>query len=401
MSPTIEPLKPCHEFLRRHGIKSTFLRHDYLAIDRTSMVQTKATEGLLENDAYDFVFALIEEEFPQYHVMWSGRTDDYLGVEFYTKKGKILNKFIASELLKVAQSLLAIEFPTDEAMKKYLREHPDADKRNHRVVKTKPQQTHKQESTKTSIKPAKQWDKFLSDRYGDYLEIGAKHKKMVPAKYKEVLDTSVKKYVSSTSIYHRTTTKGLLGILKDQRFKTQIETHTSGALENQEARRVIEKNLFSTPDNEKPAERPIYGYLSKKKGDEAGQYGGIVIKLKDSLRRRTTCTFGDSLDTAAFKNAKNPSKGLLSISCLPQQLDEADSRCIPIYQLAETKTQKDVESGKGTSLGMSGKGSKSYFEAQIHGGVTLNDIEEVRFANKNSRTPELEAMLKKAGIKYN
>ena len=44
---------------------------------------------------------------------------------------------VAAELIKVAESLIAIDFPTDEAMKKYLKEHPDADKRNHRVVKTK------------------------------------------------------------------------------------------------------------------------------------------------------------------------------------------------------------------------------------------------------------------------
>jgi len=47
-------------------------------------------------------------------------------------------KLVASELLKVAQDLVAIDFPTDEAMKKYLDEHPDADKSNHKVVKTNP-----------------------------------------------------------------------------------------------------------------------------------------------------------------------------------------------------------------------------------------------------------------------
>ena len=141
MSPTIEPLKECHEFLRKLGIKSTFLRHDYLVIDRTSMVQAHVTKGLLENDAYDFIFALIEEEFPQYHVMWSGRTDDYLGVEFYPKKGKISRQLIASELLKVAQSLLAFEFDTDGALKEYLHNHPKADKTKHWVKKTEAKPT--------------------------------------------------------------------------------------------------------------------------------------------------------------------------------------------------------------------------------------------------------------------
>jgi len=49
-------------------------------------------------------------------------------------------RLVASELIKVAQSLLAIDFPTDRQMQVYLKEHPGADKRNHRVVKTKPEE---------------------------------------------------------------------------------------------------------------------------------------------------------------------------------------------------------------------------------------------------------------------
>ena len=44
---------------------------------------------------------------------------------------------VASELLKVAQDLIAIDFPSDEALKQYLNDHPKADKRNHKVVKPK------------------------------------------------------------------------------------------------------------------------------------------------------------------------------------------------------------------------------------------------------------------------
>jgi hypothetical protein len=45
---------------------------------------------------------------------------------------------MSRELLKVAKDLLAMEFPTQDAMDKYLKEHPAADRSNHRVVKTKP-----------------------------------------------------------------------------------------------------------------------------------------------------------------------------------------------------------------------------------------------------------------------
>ena len=42
---------------------------------------------------------------------------------------------IASELVKIAKELMAIDFHTQEAMDKYLKEHPEADKVNHKVVK--------------------------------------------------------------------------------------------------------------------------------------------------------------------------------------------------------------------------------------------------------------------------
>lgn len=44
---------------------------------------------------------------------------------------------VAKELLAVARDLMAMDFPTQDAMDKYLKEHPDADKSNHRVLEQK------------------------------------------------------------------------------------------------------------------------------------------------------------------------------------------------------------------------------------------------------------------------
>jgi hypothetical protein len=43
---------------------------------------------------------------------------------------------IASELIRIAKLLVAIDFPTKEAYDRYMKEHPAADKSNHKVVKT-------------------------------------------------------------------------------------------------------------------------------------------------------------------------------------------------------------------------------------------------------------------------
>jgi hypothetical protein len=44
---------------------------------------------------------------------------------------------LAKELLVLAKELLATDFPSKEALDEYLREHPDADRSNHKVVETK------------------------------------------------------------------------------------------------------------------------------------------------------------------------------------------------------------------------------------------------------------------------
>lgn len=47
-----------------------------------------------------------------------------------------MNKNIASRLLFLAKEVLGMEFPTQDALDKYLKDHPDADRSNHKVVKT-------------------------------------------------------------------------------------------------------------------------------------------------------------------------------------------------------------------------------------------------------------------------
>jgi hypothetical protein len=61
---------------------------------------------------------------------------------------------VARELLRVAKELMSMDFPTQDAMDKYMKEHPDADKSNHKVVETKKEEPAKKEETKKE-EPAK------------------------------------------------------------------------------------------------------------------------------------------------------------------------------------------------------------------------------------------------------
>jgi hypothetical protein len=62
------------------------------------------------------------------------------------------NKKIASDLIKVAQKLLAIEFDSQDAFDKYMKEHPDADKSNHSVKKTTPTSTKQTDKHQEAMK---------------------------------------------------------------------------------------------------------------------------------------------------------------------------------------------------------------------------------------------------------
>ena len=55
---------------------------------------------------------------------------------------------VAKELLAIAKDLLAMDFPTQDAYDKYMKEHPDADKSLHTVKETKKDESSKGETTK-------------------------------------------------------------------------------------------------------------------------------------------------------------------------------------------------------------------------------------------------------------
>lgn len=61
-------------------------------------------------------------------------------------------KLVAEELLKVAKTLLSMEFPSQDALDEYLKEHPGADKSHHTVRKSSPTDTALAHTTNSDAK---------------------------------------------------------------------------------------------------------------------------------------------------------------------------------------------------------------------------------------------------------
>jgi hypothetical protein len=147
-------------------------------------------------------------------------------------------------------------------------------------------------------------------------------------------------------------------------FKTQHETGESKGTFNPSLRDTVEQNMFGAPNT-----RPVYGYIAH--GDsEDGQpgpstsawvapYGSIVIELKPSVHERTTVTCGDSLD-----------KGM-SAKIAPVRMGD-------IPKSSHDRGRKEMQR---LSLAMDRSSlvrtTDGYFEAQIHGQLTANDIKRV------------------------
>ena len=78
--------------------------------------------------------------------------------------------FIANELAEIARELMAMEFPTKDAMEKYLKEHPEANKSKHRVVETKKEAPAKKEEA-----PAKKVEDKAPEKKEPTGEEGVEH----------------------------------------------------------------------------------------------------------------------------------------------------------------------------------------------------------------------------------
>jgi hypothetical protein len=155
----------------------------------------------------------------------------------------------------------------------------------------------------------------------------------------------------------------MLDILEgDGRFKTQFEIGGSGGYYDPDLRAGYEAAMFGLHPNVSVEKRTIYGYVfTPGMVDSTGveQYGGIRVVLKDSVRDRTTMTVGDSLGTGAVApvSMNGPDVG-------DKEAYMASSTMANTMHIVVDEGPEELQ-------------DFDYFEAQIHGGVTLADVEEI------------------------
>lgn len=158
----------------------------------------------------------------------------------------------------------------------------------------------------------------------------------------------------------------VLSVLREGRLKNQHEVNDSNGLLRPEYRRDVENYFWGYGFREKGEARPIYGYMHSSEADQTNvtQYGMVQIRLKDEIRERCTVSWGDSLDSYPdVQPLPLDSRNLtaaIATEIVPSYLDPSPSNRAPMdFGWGDTEEQA------------------CYIEIQVHGGVTLDDIEEI------------------------
>jgi hypothetical protein len=138
-------------------------------------------------------------------------------------------------------------------------------------------------------------------------------------------------------------------ILADGRLKSQFETDASRGSLMPAHRQYSEERMWGYPEDLPNEKRPIYGYMHRPGQTDhwTDSYGEVELELKYAVRDRATWTDGDS-----FAQNMVPS---------------------PVNNPSHLSADVDLGSDPlGDGIGMSW-----YVEAQIHGGVSLDDVAAV------------------------
>jgi hypothetical protein len=184
--------------------------------------------------------------------------------------------------------------------------------------------------------------------------------------------------VTKNPIKIATNEDSLSKIVKDKRLKNVHETPSSRVFRDEQEKyktnRIdYETKTMGVPTNALNREKPIYGYFEGK-DIEAYNYGRTTIYLKDSVKSRTSVTAGDSMNQSVPVLFSDIVSGKASI----KDLELASSEYF-LNSFRYAPNQPD------------------YWEAQIYGGVTINDIQAIEIT-RGYVSQEIIDKLQKLGI---
>jgi hypothetical protein len=217
---------------------------------------------------------------------------------------------------------------------------------------------------------------------------GAARQGYTRAEYRKIRDELAEAAVRGAEVYTQIGLDRLESVLTAGKVKSRFETRATGTESkalNLVARREAEDTVLGVSPSVPNDRRPVYGFLAgpsfTRRNRNMLAYGGVTLRLKSTVKARSTVTFGDSIDRG--RNGRLQASPLLSPrgDSFDPRIDLAEWQAVPKGRVLE-KVNAEFD----------------YAEAQVHGGVSVEDIAEVGFASPPP--PALAARLKRLGIKY-
>ena len=253
------------------------------------------------------------------------------------------------------------------------------------------------------------------------------------SEYLKYVDREVKRMFEESSICINTTSEILLDILDSKKIMNSHEIRDIGIKDRGNAvqgnRWGMERTLFDFNDDHPSEKLPVYGYLFPKEkiyiagcgpvGREVEDfYGDIRIVLKDSIRNRTTASFGDyEYTNYGGYDDENYDDTTASVVAVPLEspchlaYDFTTGEITADYDLKMKGLTVDNKKIKGNINTQLEKMDSStlhtgiqYIECHIHnGGPRVEEIEKVMLPKdylEEKKEKELIDELKKNNISY-
>ena len=228
-------------------------------------------------------------------------------------------------------------------------------------------------------------------------------------------DEATKRFMADADVNIQMDPKILGKFITDGEFKSVFEGGKGGVTDGRKGskrsdylrvRKEGEQRLFGIP-TEDDGQRPIYGYLEhpdRSKGQGGGmadQYGAVQLVFHESVKERTTYTPGDSLDDRRMGGFAAPVNDPANWSKVQTQgyfSFEEDAAKNPVTANAGPSTEDwrvEVTTNAGQDVEVL---TPRYIEAQIHGGLRLQDVKEIRVPVGFKLTPAMSKRLKESGV---
>lgn len=129
----------------------------------------------------------------------------------------------------------------------------------------------------SSVVPSGEYLEAFARTRSQFLSEIAEHNGVSVDELRQMMQEQVAEQVAGSSVVIRVPSKGVLpSILEDGRFKSQFETGASKGFFDNSARSGFEEKFFGFNPARPPAERPIYGMLTK--NVRGGGTGGVAIR---------------------------------------------------------------------------------------------------------------------------